>query len=260
MALVTAYQLPFSMRAPARGELAASEAHLLRMQLGGPVTPEAIEAHGGTVTAWCVLAATGAMCGAAIESRLSGVDDFSRPMATPLGLEWSLVGVRLDDRAAIVLAHMMLPDWESHPFVRLELLPVRDPNLAQPVHSDPDAWDIYPELDRSIRFRHHLASSVMGSGRAVIRFGAPPDPAQQAAIQNELLTWAAMTSLGAYAIAPGDPRACGMAPETDLQFVGEELDWPLPRFRAHAGAVVGLANVVSAIDREVVPVVELLIE
>jgi hypothetical protein len=260
MALVTAYALPFAVRAPARGELASAENHVLRMQMKGAVTPEAMTAHGATVTAWGVLAATGAMCGAAIEAHTSGMDDFSRPTATSTGLEWSLSGVRLDDRAMIVLAQMLLSDWSKHPFVRLELLPVRDPGLAQTIQIDRNAWDVYPGLDRSLRFRHRIASSVMGSGRLQVRFAAVPDDAQTTTIANRLLTWAGVTSLGAYAIAPAAPLECGMVPETELEFVDDELDWPLPQFRAHAGAVVALVNVASAIDRTVLPIVELLVE
>ena len=99
---------------------------------------------------------TGAMCGDSIPSSRSSIDDVSQPILKTCILEWSMTGVRVDDRAATVLAHMLLVDWEDHPFTAVELMPMAQTVAAEAAISDPNAWDIYPGIDRTIRFPHQI--------------------------------------------------------------------------------------------------------
>lgn len=276
MATVTPYELGFDVRLPAPGELRKGGDFHLRATLRRPPTDEAVTAYGATLTAWGLLASTGAMCGEHIEAARSGIDDWGRPVAGVASLDWRLVGVRLDDRATVVLAHMLRADHVEHPLVRLDLAPLQDPAKPAPMapggpapmaptrtvalQHDPAAWDVYPGIDRSIRFALQLSDQVMETAYVRVELSAVPTEAQRAAIRDELLVWGGAASLGGYGIAPAEPEQSGFVAPDDLQFVDEELEWSLSSFQAHAGAIVALTNVVSAIHQRVLPVRSLVVK
>lgn len=260
MATVTPYELGFDVRLPAPGELRKGGDFHLRATLRRPPTDEAVTAYGATLTAWGLLASTGAMSGEHIEAARSGVDDWGRPVAGVAGLDWRLTGVRLDDRAPVVLAHMLRADHAEHPLVRLDLTPLQDPAKVVALQHDPAAWDVYPGIDRSIRFALQLSDQVMETAYVRVELSAVPTEAQRTAIRDELLVWGGAASLGGYGIAPAEPEHSGFVAPDDLQFVDEELEWSLSSFQAHAGAIVALTNVVSAIHQRVLPVRSLVVK
>lgn len=254
MAIVTPYSLGFDMRIPAPGELRRGADFQLRATLRRAPTDDSVAAYRATLTAWGLLATTGAMGGEQLEAHRSGLDDFGRPVPGATTLDWRLQGVRLDDRAPVVLAHMLRTDHSEHPLARLDLTPVQDPGKVVPLQHDPRASDVYPGLDRSIRFQLQLSDQVMETAYVRIELSGVPSEEQRAAIRTELLVWAAAAALGGYGIAPAEPKDSGLVAPDDLEFVDDELEWSLSSFKAHGGAIVALANVVSALHQRVLPV------
>jgi hypothetical protein len=90
-----------------------------------------------------------------------------------------------------------------------------------------------------------------------IRLAQIPDPAQRDEITETLLSWAAVASGGAYAVAPVPPLSCNLLPDMTVEWVDEEASWALAKVRVHAGAFRGLVNVVAALDQRGIAVAEL---
>lgn len=258
MALSTPYDLPFRATAPATGELAAGAEFTLEVTM--PMTAPGFEAMGSVVTAWFVLARTGAMCGERLAASKSTIDSLSGPVAQPTGIAWTMRGVWLDDAAAIVLHHMLLTEWEARRFTRAAFSKVGSPTTVQPVVHDPKQWAPYPRRDRTTTFRIALSTQPMGRVAIRILFATAPDDAQIAAIAERLGTWAGVTVCGAYGNAPTPPLASGLSFDpAEIEVVDDRLTWSLSKFQADVGSLDGLANVVAAIDQSIVGVRELVV-
>jgi hypothetical protein len=260
MALLSPYDLPFSMTVPAPGDLARGRTLDLRIWKRGALGEPQLQALGGVVTAWGILAKTGAMAGADLPAATSGLDDWAGPMVAAGSTSWVLSGVRLDDRAAIVLAHLLLSEWDEARFDRVELL---DPTVAaapQVVVFDPKVAEPYPAIDRTVRFPYLVGDEPMEEVVVRLRFSAVLDVAQREHVSTQLLTWAAVAGGGAYAVAPNEPLECGLVPETELEWVDEELEWALAKVQLHPGAFAGLVNVVAALDQGGLAVRDLSVE
>lgn len=257
MALLTPYDLPFAMAAPAPGELARGADFNLRIAVTGVMTEQGLEALGAIVTSWGVLANTGAMCGERLLASKSGIKDWTNPILGSGSVSWALSGARVDDRAAIVLAHLLLSEWDTLKFSRVDLFSPTTPRATTPVSFDPNVAAPYPGIDRGLRCPMQLGDEIMESAEVRIVFAAAPDDTQREDIGIALLTWAAVASAGAYPIAPAHPYECSFVPEEHPEWVDEEMRWGLARVRVHGGAFSGLVNVVSAIDQTVLSVREL---
>jgi hypothetical protein len=257
MALLTAYDLPFSMTVPAAGDLARGGDFNLRVALTGVLTEPGLEALGAIVTSWGVLANTGAMSGEHLAASTSGIKDWTNPIPGAGSVTWALSNARLDDRAAIVLAHLLLSEWDALKFGRVDLFSPTNPQATTRVAFDPQVVSPYPGIDRGLRFPVDIDDEIMESATVRIVFSAVPDDAQREDVSIQLLTWAAVACAGAYPIAPSHPYECSFIADEDLEWVDEEMSWGLARVRVHGGAFSGLANVVGAIDQSVLAVREL---
>ncbi|NVB38382.1 hypothetical protein G6O69_11120 [Pseudenhygromyxa sp. WMMC2535] len=260
MTLITAYAPAFTLRAPCKGELGQRQDLRLQVRLKEALDEVALEKLDAAVTAWIVLAGTGAMSGEAIPAGESGIADHGSMTMTEGAVTWLLSGVRLDDRAAIVLLNLLLDNVPGPSVESVDLLPIHAGASALPVRSSPDSWDVYPGQDASLRFSVERDEELMESGAATILFDEAPSEEQSQEIFGLLLTWAGVSAWGAYAIAPSRPSDCGLIVDDALVMVEDELVLDLGHIRCHEGAFVGLVNVVAAIDQRIARVRELIIE
>ncbi len=257
MPVATPYALPFGVLVPADGELASGARFSLVVTMQQP-SADAIEALSSVLTSWEVLASVGAMSGARIPASESSIANVSDPMTGADSMAWVLDGVRLDDRATVILANLFLSEWEEHRFARVDLYRSDDPTSANPLRYAEDERHPYPDRDQRILFHVDLSSEVMEDVAIEITFADVLTDEQVDSIRESLTTWAGVTACGAYAMAPLPPEKCGVVFDLDdIEVIDATLTWSLRKFTAHSGALDGLANTVAAIDQTTVPVREL---
>lgn len=260
MKLSTPYDLPFAVTVPTAGMLVRGEGFDLSIGMRQRLTQDTLDAVEGVVTSWGVLAGLGAMGGDHLAAANSRVADWSGAMPAGHGLSVTLSGVRVDDRAAVMLVHLLRSEWDDHRFDRVELRPVSNPSATQRLAYEPDGAAPYPGMDRSAAFRCGVGRELMGDVRVSVRFAAPLNDEQRAVVETALVTWSAVAGGGSYAIAPDHPLEAIVVAEQSLQWVDEEATWGLSKVRLHPGAFDGLFNVVSSLDQQGLSVAELTID
>ncbi len=260
MAVLTAYDLGFIVSLPDAPAFREGLGMQMRMTFRSQPSDDDSTAFGALVTAWLMLASVGAMCGESIQADLSLVEDWAGPVMRQQSLSWSLSGARLDPRAVVVLAHMLREEHARFPLSRLDLFVMGRQGSNQLVVYDPDAWDVYPGVDKSVRFPIQTHDQIMSEARILLTFRAVPNADQRKAISDALLTWAASASMGGYGIAPAPTHHSGFVASNDFEFVDEEVDWLLTSYMAHEGAAHSLINTVAAIDRSILEVAALVVE
>lgn len=249
MNIATPYPLPFAMSGPAAGALALDEDFDLRVGFTRPPDLAAAEVLFGVVTAFCVLAGTGAMSGSGLAASNSRVRDLGPAGFEGTVISFGLAGVRLDDRALVILAHLLLSEWEPLKFARVELQRRSEPTALRSLVHDSDALHPYPGLDPSIGFAVRMPPAVIENADVAVRFVSVLDDEQRQTVQTQLQTWAATAVGGAYALAPNPPIKSMFVAERCVEWVDEDLGWGLSTVRVHPGAFHGLVNAVAALDQ-----------
>src|SRR5262245_14523423 len=112
VSLATPYVLPFRVAVQPPPLLAGGGVALLRVVPQAPPDADATADYESVVTAFGVLASTGALAGAASSPAAAGGFDWSGPRPSGGGLEWKFTYCTFDERAAVVLAQLFLL---SHP-------------------------------------------------------------------------------------------------------------------------------------------------
>lgn len=221
----------------------------------------AIEVVSGVVTTWFLLATTGAMAGARAPSSAQGIREL-QPLVAPSGLQWSVSGVVIDDRAPHVLASLMLVANEQMDGAKLQsvrLFPSGSPAASAPVVVEEGAWDVYPP-SAPVKFPCHIADEPMEELAVQVDFCQVLSEAQFELVRNELLVWAAAVSGGGYGIAPSSPSECGCVVDDEIECVVDEAVLSLSQFRAHPGAIDGLVSVCARIDAVLAPIASVAVD
>ena len=257
--LLTPYDLPFLAEHSPEPLLASGADVRLDVVLRDPVDAGLSEKLTGLVILFTELASTGALAGVEIPPWGSAIrDGFSGPTAiAPNHLSWVLQTCVVDETALLILAHALLDVHERHPILRFVAS-----NSAQVTRIDRDASlrSPYPDVFKNVPFPWSVSREIMDEATLSVRFASEPDADQQKTIGNKLLTWAAATAMGAYAVAPLLPADCGMAVDPDIAFSGQELEWSFAKFLGHPDAFKGLVNALTSLARKTIAIEEVAIE
>lgn len=261
MSSTIAYSLPFSFSVPPAGSMGQGGDFALTVTFDSPPADSVVQVVAGVVTTWFLLGTTGAMSGARVLPTTDGLRDL-QPLATPRGLQWKLSGVALDDRAAHVLASLLLVAGEQIDDARIGsvwLVPFGSHTQCSPITVDGEAWDVYPPAARAA-FPCHLDAEPMEEVAVQLEFKQPLSEEQGEAVRNELLVWAAAVFGGAYGIAPSSPSECGCVVDDEIEVVVDEVVLSLSQFRAHPGALDGLVSLCARIDATCAPLASVAVD
>jgi hypothetical protein len=252
----TPYDLPYKVRVQPPPLLSGGGVVALRVMPAKPADAAADADYAGVVTAFALLASTGALAGAAGLPAAGPALEWSR--AAGRGLEWTFTGCAFDERAAVLLAQMFLLCHPTHPLDSITLTEPGRP--GDPLVFDPRLEDPYPAVWQPTPFPVALDPAVFDTATLRVRFARTPTPEEQAEIDAQIITWAVATAMGAYGIAPVPPVECSAKFEPGVTFLGDELEFELLRLRSHRGALRGLVNVCTALHQTVLPITDLRID
>jgi hypothetical protein len=260
LTIVTPYVLPFPAKVSPPPLFSGGASVTLAVTAASSLTEDALMQLDGFVSAFSMLADSGALGGDRIPPWASHLDDTSEPISTGFVATWKLSGCHLDERSAVILVHLLLGAHEEVP-LRSILLGSSTSSLAPlPLASDPDLENPYPPRWPTVPFELDEEEFLSDSRQVWIRFRKTPTAAEAEAIDDALTSWAIGAASGAYAIAEFSPlRASLIFPET-VEWVDDELAWPLSKTRLHSASMDGLINACVAIDHGIVPIAEMRID
>ncbi len=257
--VITPYSLPYEVYHPADDVFAQGGDVRLAIDMAQPADAAVGELIAQAITAFTQLASTGALSGRAIPPWGSNVADESRASTvSPLQVAWDLRGCRIDDTAILIPVHFLLDVHAAHAIRRVTV--TRPGARLERLRTDPKTVSPYPAVYAGVPFPVVFGENIMDSPTVSIRFQSAPTEEQEENIGASLLTWAAATAMGAYALPPFPPAESGAAVDPDLVIVGDQLDWELLKYRAHPDSLRGLVNVLIAIGHDVLPVEHVTIE
>ena len=258
--IITNYELPFTVLAQPAPLLSDGGTVILSVEMQTTPSEKTVGALKIAMMHFSTLAETGAMGGDTIPPWESTLKSYEGPRITGPGVEWTLAGCRLDERALAVLVNLFLVVAEGAPLKKLEIKQAIDPRPCVPLKSDPE-WDApYPPRWKQIPFDLDFYEEVMESVSIGAEFTKKLTKQEREDIENELLSWAGPASEGAYAIAPVSPMEASMMPDFPISIDDHSLDWSIEKCRADRGALDGLVNVLVAIHKKIAPIREVTIE
>jgi hypothetical protein len=219
---------------------------------------DAVKDYDSVVTAFALLASTGALTNFSDQTTTAIALDWNGPKFFNDMLEWEFSACTLQEQSAVVLAQMFLLSHQAHPLKTVSLAASGQITTLLPY--DPKLEDPYPSVSQYVPFPLSIDPNIFDSATLRIQFARPPTPDEQAEIESQIVTWAVATAMGAYGIAPLMPNECSVQFEPTVVFLGDELEFELARFRAHRASLYGLANVCIALHQSILPILELRIE
>ena len=256
--IATPYVLPFRVAVQPPPLLSGGGVAILRVVPVAQPDAAAAADYGSVVTAFALLASTGALAGTAGPPAAAADFDWSRTGPGVGGLEWKLTNCTFDERAAVVLAQMFLLSHPAHPIRTVTL--AAPGKATDPLPHDPRLADPYPPVWQPTPFPVVIDPNLYDTACLRIRFSRPPTPDEQAQIDGQIMTWAVATAMGAYGVAPVPPNECSAQFDTAVTFLDDELEFDVARLRAHRASLHGLVNACVALHQSVLRITELRIE
>ena len=256
--IATPYDLPYRVAVQAPPLLSGGGAALLRVVPEGLPDADATADYDSVVTAFALLASTGALAGTAGPPSVAADFNWSGPRAGGGELGWEFANCTLDERAAVVLAQMFLLSHPARP-IRSVTLAALGQSVAPLPHA-PRLLDPYPSVWRPVPFPLTMDPDLFDSAALRVQFLRAPTPDEQAEIDGQILTWAVATAMGAYGIAPVRPGDCSAQFEPAVTFIGDQMEFDLVRLRAHRASLHGFVNACIGLHQSVLPIIELRIE
>lgn len=242
--LRTGYILPFSLRYSRVGLLSAGLAIRADGRLGR-TAEHGSEALGQVLQGFEMLAGSGALCGAALSPWRSGLR-----VATPAfrsEREFSVVfqDCYVDDRALVVLAHLLLARHDS---LRLEFvdLCVQDERPSLTLMTDPDEDSTLPQIVRGLPFLLESENPESGSYTFTAELERPLEEENAAVLESSLAAWVRAVSAGAYGLAPIPPEESYAEPSEEITFFDTTVEWTVFKVRADPACLDGVVNVFAA--------------
>ena len=253
--IATPYPLPFRAAVQSPPLLASGGAAVLQVVPVAPPDAAAAVDYASVVTAFALLASTGALAGTVGPPAAAGGFEWSEMRLSSGTLEWDFSGCVFDERAAVILAQMFLLSHPAHPIRTLTLAaPGRS---TTPLPHDPRLADPYPPVWKPVPFPAAIDPDIYDSAALSVQFARGPTPHEQGEIDGQILTWAVAMAMGAYGIAPVPPNECSAQFEPAVTFLDDELEFDLVRLRAHRASLYGLVNACISLHQTVLPIIQL---
>ena len=120
--------------------------------------------------------------------------------------------------------------------------------------------DPYPPVWRPTPFPVFIDPDLYDAVTLRVKFERALTEDEARRIDSLIMTWAAVTSLGAYGVAPIPPKECAALFPEKVVLLGNELELPITKLRAHRSCLHGLVNVCIGIHQTILPVLDLSIE
>jgi hypothetical protein len=256
--VATAYDLPFTVTLPPPPLLSTGQTVRLQVLPAAPRTEEVIEDYESVVTPFAVLAETGALAGASPSPAFARAFEWFGPEWVGAGLEWQFEGCVFDDRAAVVLAQLFLLSHKAHPVRAVTL--TAPGRATAPLPYDSRVNDPYPPIWRPAPFPVFIDPDLYDAVTLRVKFVRTMTADEGRTIDSLIMTWAAVTSLGAYGAAPIPPEECTALFPEKVILIDDELELPITKMRAHRSCLHGLVNVCIALHQTVLPILDLSIE
>ena len=254
-AIATPYALPYRAAVQPPPLLSGGGKAILRVVAATSLDHAAVGDYDSVMTAFGVLALTGALAGTAGPPSQATAFDWSRPHRSSTAVEWELSRCVFDERSAVLLAQFFML---SHPANPISGVAVFGPGgAAAPLAYDASLEDPYPPIWQPTPFPVSLDPDIHDSATLRIRFSRAPDLREQTRIRAPIIDWGVATKMGAYGVAPVPPNECFLQFDPEVVYLGDDLEFNLVRLRAHPSCLHGLINVCIAIHQSVLPIKEL---
>jgi hypothetical protein len=250
---ITAYELPFPFLYTSFPELSRGGAATLEVLFKGGITDSDTSNVDSLVTAFYMLASTGALSGDAVPPWESNVAHPSRPEQTDMSLRWHFHSTNVSQPAATILAQLINIGAATSLIERV-IFTVRNGHGLAALRSDPRLRDWYPRTWIDLPYEFTIAEETGKTAMLSVAFRRQIAISERRPIEIELLTWATATRIGSYGIAPVPAERCGLVPDESATFFEDELEISFHDISCHPAAFRGLLNVCAAIDRKLVPI------
>jgi hypothetical protein len=241
--LNTAYALPFEF-IRTRGHV-LSTGGVVRIALRlSRVSPIAIAAAEHTLASFIALAETGALAGDTIMPGASRAP--LRVYTSSDAGEVVAEGIcHVDERAALVLAHMLLKVQPELELLSLSLLAPGSQGSERVPH-DPTEDTTYPTLPRKLPFE--LSDSEPEGGGALFQAEFLTDVVDgtRTMFEQAANAWHQAILSGAYALAPISPSESYVEPDSVVVF-DNILEWPVFKIRAADEALSAVVSMFAAL-------------
>jgi len=255
--LATPYQIPFPVELqPAPLFSSGGTVFVTAEMLKAPRAKAVVDLNSFADAFWC-LSVTGALGGDMVEPWTSMIADKSEPEVSGNSIVWQLEQCNTDERAAVMLTHLLFGWHHRHAIKRITMELRPEPRPRIPLAHDANLENPYPPSWPSIRFPVHREDFVSDHQTLMIQFKKAPEDEEIENIRSELQSWAIAPTVGAYANAPSPPQKSTFDPSEEIEIIDEELTWTLLKTRFHPGALDGLVNVCVAIDHDKAAIREL---
>lgn len=250
--MTTAYDLPFGVRYSS-GSLLAS---------GSPVDVFAVvhsesdlKVLATVIDLFAGLSATGCLAGTEVEPWNSGLQIY--PDYTYV--RFQLINSRVDERALIVLAHLLLARQED---ILLESLEVSLPGkrATQKLQYDPVEMSTYPDVYRKLPFPLIDEQPESGGYTFVAELREPLQAQHGEYLENALKRWTEAILAGGYGLAPIPPQESYVEPDDEsVTSFDTTVEWTAFKLRADPASVYGLVNIFAAFHHRCQEIVSLTI-
>ena len=258
--LVTAYILPFPVTYHAAPLFAQGVEVQITISLVNPVTQEVIDGYDALITAFVMIASTGALAGDSISPWESMLGEQIGPAVSAQKIAWTLSQCRVDERSLVLLVQQLLMLCEQHPISSVEIRRSTSTDPLVALRCDGKTKVVYPPVWPNHAYALTIDEGFYDSPNLYVEFTRELSADEQAQIDGEILAWASAVIMGFYPIAPIPPQQCTMLAEDNVTFIDQELEWHMHKFRAHMSALDGLLNVCTAIDKNIAPISKIRIE
>jgi hypothetical protein len=246
--LVTGFTLPFELHLSRDAPF--SSGRTIYLSFVGPDRPSEPELR-AVIERFARLAETGALGSSRVPPESSTVGKRS-VTATEAAIE----RCRVDERAAIVLAHLLLARQDR---LALRSVTVRTANqqVFRSPRQVPGQASRYPDHPRATPFQlvEERPAGAVGA-TFVAELARPIGPAEADPLAAALAAWADATAGGAYAAAPLPPDRCAAVAQAPVH-AGTRLEYTVAELRAAPEAVNGVINILTAFHHGLCPLVSL---
>lgn len=188
------------------------------------------------------LAVSGALAGQELEPWNSGL----QINQAYNGIRFRLTDCRVDDRAFIVLSHLLLSLQDA---IHLESLEVSGLQEKAPLklQCDPTVVSTYPGVYRDLPFSLIDEEPESGAYTFSAEMKEPLQAGHGEYLENMLKCWTEVLLAGGYGLAPIPPQNSYVEPAGEsVTSFDRTVEWTIFKLRADPAAICGVVNIFAA--------------